>query len=83
MGVENKTETKEEIILIDEEMLKSKIYVVRDQKVMLDFELAEITLHDLKAMLDDSVELNHIMLGYMRLWLDMLEQKTDLFCFSK
>lgn len=42
MGVENKTETKEEIILIDEEMLKSKIYVVRDQKVMLDFELAEI-----------------------------------------
>jgi len=42
MGVESKTETKEEIILIDEEMLKSKIYVVRDQKVMLDFELAEI-----------------------------------------
>ena len=31
MGVENKTETKEEIILIDEEMLRSKIYVVRDQ----------------------------------------------------
>jgi hypothetical protein len=42
MGVENKTETKDEIILIDEEMLRSKIYVVRDQKVMLDFELAEI-----------------------------------------
>ena len=43
-----------------------------------DFELAEITLHDLKAMLDDSVELNHIMLGYMRLWLDMLERKTAI-----
>ena len=42
MGVESKTETKDEIILIDEEMLRSKIYVVRDQKVMLDFELAEI-----------------------------------------
>ena len=43
-----------------------------------DFELAEITLHDLKAVLDDSVELNHIMLEYMRLWLDMLEQKTAI-----
>ena len=48
MGVENKTETKEEIILIDEEMLKSKIYVVRDQKVMLDFELAEIYGYETK-----------------------------------
>ena len=48
MGVENKTETKEEIILIDEEMLRSKIYVVRDQKVMLDFELAEIYGYETK-----------------------------------
>ena len=42
MSVENKTEIKDEIALIDEEMLRSKIYVVRGQKVMLDFELAEI-----------------------------------------
>ena len=33
---------KQEIILIDEEMLRSKIYEIRGQKVMLDFELAEI-----------------------------------------
>lgn len=50
MGAENKTETKEEIILIDEEMLKSKIYVVRDQKVMLDFELAEIYGYEVKKI---------------------------------
>ena len=35
-------EEKQEIILIDEEMLRSKIYEIRGQKVMLDFELAEI-----------------------------------------
>ena len=33
---------KQEIILIDEEVLRSKIYEIRGQKVMLDFELAEI-----------------------------------------
>ena len=33
---------KQEIILINEEMIQSKIYIVRGQKVMLDFELAEI-----------------------------------------
>ena len=33
---------KQEIILINEETIQSKIYVVRGQKVMLDFELAEI-----------------------------------------
>ncbi len=42
MSEEKKSETKDEIILIDEELLKSKIYVIRGQKVMLDFELAEI-----------------------------------------
>jgi len=35
-------EEKQEIILINEETIQSKIYVVRGQKVMLDFELAEI-----------------------------------------
>ena len=48
MGAENKTETKEEIILIDEEMLRSKIYVVRDQKVMLDVDLADIYGYETK-----------------------------------
>lgn len=43
-----------------------------------DFGLAEIKLHNLESMLDDSAELNHIMLGYMRLWLDMLEQKITI-----
>lgn len=33
---------KQEIILINEETIRSKIYMVRGQKVMLDFELAEI-----------------------------------------
>ena len=33
---------KQEIILINEETIQSKIYVVRGQKVILDFELAEI-----------------------------------------
>ncbi len=33
---------KQEIILINEETIQSKIYIIRGQKVMLDFELAEI-----------------------------------------
>ena len=33
---------KQEIILINEESIQNKIYIVRGQKVMLDFELAEI-----------------------------------------
>ena len=35
-------EDKQEIIMVDEELLRSKIYEVRGKKVMLDFELAEI-----------------------------------------
>ncbi|MDD7732981.1 MAG: ORF6N domain-containing protein, partial [Firmicutes bacterium] len=35
------TENKE-IMVIDETTIKSKIYYIRNQKVMLDFELAEI-----------------------------------------
>lgn len=33
---------KQEIILINEEMIQDRIYIIRGQKVMLDFELAEI-----------------------------------------
>lgn len=36
------TEENKEIMVIDETTIKSKIYYIRNQKVMLDFELAEI-----------------------------------------
>ena len=36
------TEGNKEIVVIDETTIKSKIYYIRNQKVMLDFELAEI-----------------------------------------
>lgn len=41
--------TKEEIMLINEENIKRKIYVVRGQKVMLDYDLAEIYGYSTKA----------------------------------
>ena len=31
-----------EIMIVDEQSLRSKIYVIRGQQVMLDFDLAEI-----------------------------------------
>jgi hypothetical protein len=37
-----------EVQIIDEELIKSKIYIVRSQKVMLDFELAEIYGYETK-----------------------------------
>ena len=33
---------KNEIMIVDEKTLKDKIYVIRGQQVMLDFDLAEI-----------------------------------------
>lgn len=43
MSDENtKVKEKQEIMLINEETIQSKIYIIRGQKVMLDFELAEI-----------------------------------------
>lgn len=33
---------KNEIMIVDEQSLKDKIYVIRGQQVMLDFDLAEI-----------------------------------------
>ena len=42
-------EEKKEIILIDEELLRSKIYEVRGQKVMLDVDLAEIYGYETKS----------------------------------
>ena len=41
-------EDKNEIMLIDETSLKEKIYYIRGQQVMLDFELAEIYGYETK-----------------------------------
>ncbi len=41
-AVQQISEEKQEIILINEETIQDKIYILRGQKVMLDFELAEI-----------------------------------------
>ena len=41
-NVEEEKKDKQDIILINEETIQNKIYVIRGQKVMLDFELAEI-----------------------------------------
>lgn len=38
----NDTQDKKDIIFINEETIQNKIYMIRGQKVMLDFELAEI-----------------------------------------
>lgn len=40
---------KDDIILVNQESLSNKIYVIRGQKVMLDFELAEIYGYETKA----------------------------------
>lgn len=34
--------TNKEIVIVDENNIKDKIYLIRGQKVMLDFDLAEI-----------------------------------------
>ena len=41
-NTENKEKNNTEITIIDESLLRDKIYEVRGVKVMLDFELAEI-----------------------------------------
>ena len=38
------TEENKEIVVIDETIIKSKIYYIRNQKVMLDFELGSLTV---------------------------------------
>lgn len=42
IGEKEENEEEQEILLINEETIRSKIYNMRGQKVMLDFELAEI-----------------------------------------
>ena len=41
--------TNKEIVIIDENNIKDKIYLIRGQKVMLDFDLAEIYGYSTKA----------------------------------
>ena len=40
---------KDDIILVNQESLSKKIYVIRGQKVMLDFELADIYGYETKT----------------------------------
>ena len=48
-GVRFVAEENKEIVVIDETTIKSKIYYIRNQKVMLDFELAEIYGYETKT----------------------------------
>ena len=43
-----KMDKKDEIMLVNQESLAEKIYIIRGQKVMLDFELAEIYGYETK-----------------------------------
>ena len=43
-----KMDKKDEIMLVSHESLVKKIYIIRGQKVMLDFELAEIYGYETK-----------------------------------
>ena len=52
------TEENKEIVVIDETTIKSKIYYIRNQKVMLDFELAEIYGLNCKPQCNRSIALN-------------------------
>ena len=40
---------KDEMMIVNHESLVKKIYIIREQKVMLDFELAEIYGYETKA----------------------------------
>ena len=42
-------EDKNEIMIVDEKSLKDKIYTIRGQQIMLDFDLAEIYGYSTKA----------------------------------
>ena len=47
-GLADEIDKKDEVMLVNQEFLAKKIYVVRGQKVMLDFELAEIYVYETK-----------------------------------
>jgi len=48
-GLADEIDKKDEVMLVNQEFLAKKIYVVRGQKVMLDFELAEIYGYETKV----------------------------------
>ena len=50
---ETKVVEKQEIVLINEETIQSKIYYIRGQKVMLDVDLAEIYGYETKNFMMD------------------------------
>lgn len=41
-------EEKKEIMIVDEQLLRDKIYMIRNQQVMLDFDLAQIYGYETK-----------------------------------
>ena len=47
-NVEEEKKDKQDIVLINEETIQNKIYVIRGQKVMLDVDLAEIYGYETK-----------------------------------
>ena len=49
-----KMDKKDEIMLVNQESLAEKIYIIRGQKVMLDFELAEIYGYETKRFNEQS-----------------------------
>ncbi len=48
-GLAEEIDRKDEVMLVNQEFLAKKIYIVRGQKVMLDFELAEIYGYETKV----------------------------------
>ena len=44
-GLADEIDKKDEVMLVNQEFLAKKIYVVRGQKVMLDFELADMSIY--------------------------------------
>ena len=48
-GLADEIDKKDEVMLVNQEFLAKKIYIVRGQKVMLDFELAEIYGYETKV----------------------------------
>ena len=43
------TEENKEIVIVDDKKIKDKIYLIRGQRVMLDADLAETILKNLKV----------------------------------
>lgn len=67
------------IIELTEETIKNKIYIIRGQKVMLDFELAEI--YEKRILID---KLRIIILSFHKiLYFKLLAENENKFCGAK